>query len=208
MRLPPRRVGSAVLLALAASLAAWRLPVYILGRTHDGGPVPAVTAAAAALHSNLTVVDLHCDALLGGRNLLRRSHDGHVDIPRLLDGRVALTVFTAVTQFPWVPRQQGNQEHTLLPDAIAGLAVSQGWPRRTWDSMLQRALYQAEAMHGFVARSEGRLALITSKPGLDRYLRSRESRCPPDALQRCEMTAGLLGVEGLQTLELGSTSSR
>lgn len=90
-------------------------------------------------------VDLHCDALLGGRDLLTRSRDGHVDVPRLLAGGVALTVFTVVTQFPWIPRPEHNPEHSRFPDAITGLALAQGWPRITWRSYMQRALYQVNA---------------------------------------------------------------
>ncbi len=204
-----RRFGSALLLALVASRAAWRLPVYILGRTHDGGPVPTVDAAAMALHSSTFVVDLHCDSLLGGRDLLSRSVDGHVDVPRLLEGQVGLAVFTIVTQFPWVPRQQGNAQHSLLPDAITGLAISQGWPQETWGSLQQRALYQAQEMHGFVARSKGKLTLITSQPELEHYIDERKARCPSgvNAAQRCDMTAALLGIEGLHALELTPESS-
>jgi membrane dipeptidase len=160
-------------------------------------------------------VDLHCDALLGGRDLLVRSSDGHVDVPRLLEGQVALTVFTAVTQFPWIPRQRHNAEHSRLPDAITGLALAQGWPRSTWGSFMQRALYQARELRGFVARSGGQLVLVRSRQELQRFRAERRRRCgggggggQQPIGDRCpQMTAAVLGVEGLLALELERDSS-
>eukprot|EP01047_Picozoa_sp_COSAG01_P064985 COSAG01_NODE_8693_length_2695_cov_2.444915_1_plen_388_part_00 len=169
------------------------------------------------------VVDLHCDALLGGRDLLLRSSDGHVDVPRLLEGQVALTVFTAVTQFPWIPRQRHNAEHSRLPDAITGLALAQGWPRSTWGSFMQRALYQARELRGFVARSGGQLVLVRSRQELQRFRAERRRRCGGGSGGgsgggggtggqqpiggRCPLTAAVLGVEGLLALELERDSS-
>lgn len=40
------------------------------------------------------IADLHCDALLWNRNLLHRSKDGHVDIPRMQQANAAFQVFT------------------------------------------------------------------------------------------------------------------
>ena len=45
-------------------------------------------------------VDLHADALLWGRDLLERGTRGHVDLPRLREGNVALQAFTVVTKTP------------------------------------------------------------------------------------------------------------
>lgn len=76
--------------------------------------------------------------------------------------------------------------------------------------MLQRALYQFQAMHRFVARSKGNLKLITSRPELDRYIDERQARCPSVghiAQHSCDVTAALLGIEGLQALELSSRST-
>jgi hypothetical protein len=51
IRLRPRTAAAALLAALLAAWLAWRLQVFILGRTHDGGPAPVVTVAAAAVHA-------------------------------------------------------------------------------------------------------------------------------------------------------------
>ena len=59
-------------------------------------PIP-VTARARALHERLFVADLHADTLLWGRDLLARGTRGHVDVPRLVAGGVALQAFTVGT---------------------------------------------------------------------------------------------------------------
>jgi DNA-binding transcriptional LysR family regulator len=59
-----------------------------------------LSPAVADLHERLTVVDLHADSLLWGRDLLQRVDRGHVDVPRLLEGGVALQVFAVATKVP------------------------------------------------------------------------------------------------------------
>ena len=61
------------------------------------GPHP-VSPRALALHRRLVVADLHADTLLWGRDLLARGTRGHVDVPRLLEGGVALQAFTVVNR--------------------------------------------------------------------------------------------------------------
>ena len=56
-------------------------------------PYPA-SERALTLHRQLTVADLHADSLLWGRDLLQRSNYGHIDIPRLADGNVAVQIFS------------------------------------------------------------------------------------------------------------------
>ncbi len=52
------------------------------------------------LHDRLFVADLHSDSLLWNRDLLARGSRGHVDVPRLQEGGVALQVFSIVTKVP------------------------------------------------------------------------------------------------------------
>src|SRR5688572_31075108 len=61
---------------------------------------PVVSEAARRLHARLLVADLHADTLLWDRDLLQRSRRGHVDVPRLREGNVALQAFTVVTKTP------------------------------------------------------------------------------------------------------------
>lgn len=66
----------------------------------DPAPMPEITPAALALHDASFVADLHADSLLFGRDLTRRSDIGHVDLPRLRLGNVALQVFAVATSAP------------------------------------------------------------------------------------------------------------
>ena len=63
--------------------------------------LPHVSARAVELHRSSAVVDLHADSLLLGRDLTRRSANGHVDLPRLREGGVLLQVFGVATSVPY-----------------------------------------------------------------------------------------------------------
>ncbi len=58
-----------------------------------------------ALHSRLFIANLHADSLLWNRDLLKRRNYGHVDLPRLIEGNVALQVFGVVTKSPKLENQ-------------------------------------------------------------------------------------------------------
>jgi membrane dipeptidase len=62
---------------------------------HDTYPVSDV---AQALHDALVIGDWHADSLLWQRNIATRGTRGQVDIPSLIEGNVAIQVFTAVTK--------------------------------------------------------------------------------------------------------------
>ena len=111
------------------------------------------SAQAQALHRTLTVADLHGDSLLWGRNLLRRSSRGHIDLPRLAEGNVSIQAFTVVTTRRASLNIYQNSDST---DMIRNIAMFEGWPPRTWNSPKQRALYQAARLQKFADQSEGR----------------------------------------------------
>lgn len=184
-----------VLVLIAAGLAAfWTLAPAMVERGQNSvaehAPYP-VSKEARALHERLIVGDWHSDALLWKRDLLERSERGHVDLPRLEEGGVALQVFTAVTKSPAGQNYQHNSAETR--DNITLLAFGQLWPVRTWGSIHERALYQAEKLHGFEARSEGRLKIIRDRADLEAVLAAREAGEG--------VIGGLLGLEGLHPLE-------
>ena len=149
-----------------------------------------VIPEAAAFHSRLLVADLHTDALLWRRNLNRRHNIGHVDVPRMIEGNVAIQAFTIVTKSP---RGQNIWRNESTSDQITLLAVFQGWPFRTWGNLTQRAVYQADKLRRFSEKSEGRLTLIETKADLRSYLSRRADTH--------EITAGFLGIEGVHALE-------
>ena len=154
------------------------------------GPTHSVSGRARRLHSRLWIADLHADVLLWNRNLLKRSGHGHVDIPRLIEGNVALQAFTIVSKTPFGLNFDRNDDTS---DMIKPLAIAQRWPVSTWNSLKERALYQAEKLAKFAHDSENRFHIVGSKSDLLKYTVLRAHT--PD------MTAGFLGIEGAQVLE-------
>ncbi|HSK46031.1 MAG TPA: membrane dipeptidase, partial [Candidatus Binatia bacterium] len=147
------------------------------------------SAQAQALHRTLTVADLHGDSLLWGRNLLRRSSRGHIDLPRLAEGNVSIQAFTVVTT---APRKLNIFQNSDSTDQVRNIAIAEGWPPRTWNSPKQRALYQAARLQKFAGQSKGALVIVRSRSDLQKFLTTRGSTHP---------VAGFLGAEGAQPLE-------
>jgi hypothetical protein len=63
-------------------------------------PAPAEVSQFQMLHQRLLIADMHADSLLYNNPLTVRSRQGQVDLPRLLEGNVAVQVFTCVSRFP------------------------------------------------------------------------------------------------------------
>ena len=158
-------------------------------RVLSKGPF-TVSERAERLFEELFVVDLHADPLLWDRDLGRRLDHGAVDIPRLIEGNVAIQSFFLVTKSPWT---QNIDRTPADSDAITTLITVQGWPRRTHGSLLERALFQAKRLHQLAEESQARLVVIETKTDLRRYQEARiEGRVE---------VAGILGVEGAHVLE-------
>ena len=153
---------------------------------------PPYTASQRAfnLHKQLTIADLHADSLLWGRDLLDRGTYGHVDIPRLADGNVALQVFSLPTKSPHGLNIESNEDKN---DDIFWLAIVDRWPPATWNSLTQRALYQARRLHQFARASRGGFVVIESSADLSAYLERRRLNG--------RLTAGLLSIEGAHALD-------
>lgn len=183
-----RVLGVLAGLAVMAVLLLPSLGARFINRTlaADGRPP---SEAARRLHATLLVADLHSDALLWNRDLLRRSSWGHVDVPRLIEGRVGLQAFTVVTK---TPRGMNIESNSGDSDNVTLLAVLGRWPPRTWRNLTERALWQAGKLRAVAARSDGRLTVIRSAADLRLYLSRR------DADPR--MAAGFLGIEGAHAL--------
>lgn len=150
-------------------------------------PPYVVSDAAQALHSQLFVSDMHCDTLLRNRNLLKKADYGHVDIPRLIEGHVALQTFAASTADPVIY----NDPYSL--DMEYFMAVLGGWPISSWFSLKYRALYLAGKLADISRQSGGKLVIIKSAHDL-RALAQRKKTNP-------NITGGLLAIEGLHALE-------
>ncbi len=155
-----------------------------------GPALPPPSDRARKLHQNLFIIDLHADTLLWERDLLTRNTRGHVDVPRLIEGNVALQAFTIVTKTPIGLNIEQNSDRT---DSITWLAIAERWPIATWTSLKERTLYQIARLDNAAARSNGQLTVVKSAADLDNYIKRRATN------PAC--TAGFLGIEGAHALE-------
>ena len=189
-----RRWLIAILLILAlAALAFFALAPGMIERGMnqiDGKPLPQVSARAQALHRTLTIVDLHSDTLLWKRNILDRAERGHMDLPRLEEGNVALQILASTTKSPKGQNYDANSGDT---DNITALVIAQLQPVRTWNSLLERSLWHAEKLHRAVAASAGELTAVDAPEDIDALLAARRGRAVP--------VGAMLSVEGLHVLE-------
>jgi microsomal dipeptidase-like Zn-dependent dipeptidase len=190
------------LLALAALLVAGCIGLIAFGpgliENAQQGVLPhapyAIGAKATALHDTLIVADWHADSLLWGRDLLQRASRGHVDLPRLREGNVAIQMFTIVSKSP---RGQNYERNSAgAGDNITPLVVVQAWPPRTWGSLLERALYQSAKLHVLAERAPEQIRIVRSAVDLEAALALRSGR---PAGQR--PVAALLGIEGAHALD-------
>ena len=111
-----------------------------------------ISEVAQDLHDELWIADLHADSLLWRRNPAKHQAHGHVDLPRLREGGVEFQVFAAVTKSPKGQNFDGNDANA--PDQITLLAQAQLWPFRTWDSLYERAAYQAQRLQKLERKGE------------------------------------------------------
>lgn len=181
-----------VSLIALTGVALWLLPGGIerLLNTVEPHPPWEVSAAARALHASIPVVDLHADPLLFARDWLSRSSRGHTDLPRLVEGGVAVQLLTAVTQSPSGQNYERNEAGS---DTLRLLTVAQRWPPRTWNSPFERAVYQAQKLAGFEARSGGALRVLRSAADLRALLATRA--------EGATTVGALFGIEGAHALE-------
>ncbi len=73
--------------------------------------------------STPSVIDLHCDTILevqGGADVVRGNPDGHVDVPRLREGRVGLQVFACFVT-PVLPEGRAFDEACALLDLVGSI---------------------------------------------------------------------------------------
>ncbi|PYS75891.1 MAG: peptidase M19 [Acidobacteria bacterium] len=185
-------VALALLVVLVALAFFFVAPAAVERRVNGTWRSPPYQASERAreLHRTLLVADLHADLLLWDRDLLERAARGHVDIPRLVEGGVALQVFTVVTKVPFGSNYESNDDST---DKVTPLAVAERWPLATWRSLKERALYQAWKLDDAAARSGGRFVRIRTQGDLAAFLERRKS--DP------HLVAGLLGIEGAHALD-------
>ena len=180
-------------LAIVAALGFFGFaPGYVEGSMNqiDGKPLIKVSEEAKKLHATLDIVDLHSDSLMWNRDINIRAARGHMDVPRLQDGNVALQLFSSVTKTPKGQNYDGNSDQT---DNITLLTVAQLQPVKTWNSLVERSLYHATKRDHAVAGSDGALQALNTASELEALLAAR---------QKDRRTVGaMLTIEGLHNLE-------
>lgn len=167
-------------------------PGYVEGSMNqiDGKPLIKVSEEAKKLHATLDIVDLHSDSLMWNRDINIRASRGHMDVPRLQDGNVALQLFSSVTKTPKGQNYDGNSDET---DNITLLTVAQLQPMKTWNSLVERSLYHATKRDDAIAGSNGALRAVNKASELEALLAAR---------QNDRRTVGaMLTIEGLHNLE-------
>lgn len=181
---------AAIGIAIVLSLVFAKLPVIVDKRFNPviHPPPYPVPPRVTQVHNNLLIADLHADSLLWGRDLSQRHQRGHVDLPRLQEANVAIQVFTVVTKVPSNLKLEQNNPNS---DDIIKLALVQRWPMATWNSLLARALYQAEQLQQ-LARSHNQFRLLKTQADLQTFMEDRQ--------QQPQLTAGILGLEGAHAL--------
>ena len=150
-----------------------------------------VSEEAQALHNTLIVGDWHADSALWNRDLKKTYDYGHADIPRLQAGNVALQMFTTVTKSPSGQNYDSNEAGAN--DNITALAIVQRWPIKTWSSLFERAMYQANKIKDLEKRDPENFMLIESQYDLGIFLLKR--------VNNPKMVGGLIGTEGSHALD-------
>ena len=166
-------------------------PTYVgkqLNRVLNPPPYTA-SARAVELHKRLLIADLHADTLMWNRGLLERGSWGAVDLPRLIEGNVAIQAFSVVTKSPRNLNIESNSGDT---DNITLLAFAERWPISSWVNLTERALYQARRLHEAAQNSSGKLVILKSRRDLTDFLERRKSEQG--------IVAGFLAIEGAHAL--------
>lgn len=188
-----QRILKWLLILFAVALAGFLLfaPGIVERSMNKVLPVAAKAGPRAlALHKTLAIADMHSDTLMWQRDVLDLASRGHVDLPRLEDGHVALQVFSSVSK---TPKGQNYDANGSDSDNITLLTIAQLQPPRTWSSILERSLYHASKLQRAADNSGERLRFIQTSADLAKLLEDRA--------HGQQVTGAVFSVEGLQNLE-------
>ena len=186
--------GAILAIVMVITIACLHFVVPGIVERSINGYVPhtpiEISDRARELHESLFIADLHTDTMLWKRNILSEANRGHVDLPRLQSGNVALQVFSATTKSP---SGQNYDSNTADSDRITLLAIAQLWPLGTWQSLFARARYQLEKLIHFAEASDGRLIVIRTRQDMASFVAAREAGK--------KVIAGIYLIEGAHPLE-------
>jgi len=203
-----------VALLLDLTFSRGRITDWWVNTTYDSHPKMTVTLADRQLHRSLFIVDLHADTLMWRRDLLARSKIGHLDLPRLIEGNVAVQVFAVVTKVtvgttrPSQSSEDDTCESADSTDGTVALRMFQLLPPRQWFDPEAAALGQAERLGDFVRISQARhdadprqpfLKLILTAADLAHVIELRRAGQP--------VVGALLALEGVHWIGADGASS-
>ncbi|HAH35991.1 MAG TPA: peptidase M19, partial [Algoriphagus sp.] len=174
-------------------IAISTIPSYIENERNpvkSSGPYLVSDEAQAFYDSLDFIADLHCDALLWGRDLTERGDRGHVDFPRMREANVAFEMFTIVSKSPSGQNMQQNSAETF--DNITPLTIVKGESPFNWFSLINRTLSQSSDLNDFISK-DGRTIFIQSKADLQKLLTLRA--------EDKNTIGAMLGIEGAHALE-------
>ena len=133
------------------------------------------------------IADMHCDALLWKRDLLKDNNFGQVDIPKLIKANVGLQTFTIVTKSP---KGQNFKKNIGDTDNITGLYFVQGRPMK---SLTNRAISQCDDLFKYAKKSKGKFRVILSSNELNKFVADKKSDK--------RISSGIIGIEGAHALD-------
>ena len=157
----------------------------------DGGPLLEISDEARALHASLTIVDLHSDTLLWKRDLTQAAGRGQMDLPRLIQGNVALQVFSSVSKVP--AGQNFDSNPADARDRITLLSIGQLQPYSTWFSPYERSSWHASRLQLAANEEPDALRMVRSPEDINAVLDARNVTGRP--------IGAIFSVEGLHNLE-------
>eukprot|EP01080_Neovahlkampfia_damariscottae_P008314 gene8314-138_t len=158
-----------------------------------------ITEHSKKVHLQLPfIADLHSDSLMwtSRGTLMRKLSKAHVDFYRMVEGNVALQVFSSVTQVPVELNFEKNSNRT---DVFLGLAVSQRYPYAAFFSKTERAIHMSNYLKKSVEESNGKLEFITSKNQLIENRKKREQFLKEN--KKIDFTGSLFSIEGAHVLD-------
>jgi microsomal dipeptidase-like Zn-dependent dipeptidase len=170
------------------------IPSYIEEQRNPiKSPSPySVSAEAKEIYDRLDfIADLHCDALLWGRDLTERGEIGHVDFPRMREANVGLEMFTVVSKSPAGQNMKSNSAESF--DNITPLTIAKGETPANWFSLINRTISQSGDLADFVEKENGKAIFIKSRSDLEKLIKARKSDK--------NVIGAMLGIEGAHALE-------
>lgn len=182
------------IITLIYFLATLFVPSYIEEQRNPVKLAPpySVSPEAQEVYERLDFIsDLHCDALLWGRDLTVKSDIGSVDFPRMREGNIALEMFTIVSKSPSGQNMKSNSADTF--DNITPLTIAQGDAPNQWFSLINRTLGQAESLHEFIEEENGNVIFVKDKNSFESLIEARK--------KNKSIVGAMLGIEGAHALE-------